>query len=122
MGGQVVNRLTHTLPMNVNCKVYFNNFFSSISLLNSLKEDRLRSVATIQKDQLKGANKLLLSEKDLKKKRCGAFDSVVKANSGVTVLRWFDNGLVQMVPNLIGSDVATQAQGWSKTERIFINM
>ena len=46
-GVKVVNRLTHTLPMNVNCKVYFNNFFSSISLLNSLKEDRLRSVATI---------------------------------------------------------------------------
>lgn len=91
--------------MNVNCKVYFDNFFPSISLMNSLKEDRLRSVATIRKDRLKGADKLLLSEKDLKKKGCGAFDSVIEANSGVTVLRWFDNGLVQMVSNFLGSTV-----------------
>ena len=45
--------------------------------MNSLKEDGLRSVATIRKDRLKGADKLLLSEKDLKKKGRGAFDSVV---------------------------------------------
>lgn len=103
MGGNVVKCLTGTLPMNVNCKVYFDNFFPSISLMNSLKEDRLWSVATIRKDRLKGADKLLLSEKDLKKKGCSAFDSVIEANSGVTVLRWFDNGLVQMVSNFIGS-------------------
>lgn len=82
--------------------------------MNSLKEGGLWSVATIQKDRLKGADKFLLSEKDLKKKGRGAFDSVVETNSGVTVLRWFDDGLVQMVSNLIGSDVATQAQQWSK--------
>jgi len=76
-GGNVVNRLTRTLPMNVNCKVYLDNFLSSIPLMNSLKEDGLRSVATIRKDRLKGADKLLLSEKDLKKKGRGAFDSVV---------------------------------------------
>ena len=82
--------------------------------MNSLKEGGLWSVATIQKDRLKGADMFILSEKDLKKKGRGAFDSVVKTNSGVTVLRWFDNGLVQMVSNFIGSDVATQARQWSK--------
>ena len=102
-------------------KVYFDNF-SSIALMNSLKEDGLWSVATIRKVQLKGAEKLSLSEKDLKKKGHGAFDSVVEANSGVTVLRWFDNGLVQMVSNFIGSDVATQARRWSKKGRRFINI
>ena len=80
--------------MNVNCKVYFDNFFSSIPLMNSSKEDVFWSVATIWKDQLKGADKLLLSEKVLKKKDSGAFDCVVEANSGLTVVRWFDNGLV----------------------------
>lgn len=60
------------------------------------------NVATIWKDPLKGADNLFLSEKDLKKEGHGAFDSVVEANSGVTVLRWFDNGLVQMVSNFIG--------------------
>ena len=80
--------------------------------MNSLKEDGMWSIAT----------KLLLSEKDLKKKRRGAFDSVVEANSGVTEMRWFDNGLVQTVSNFIGSDVAIQAQRWSKKELGFINI
>ena len=52
-----------TIPMNVNCKVYFDNFFSSSSLMNFLKEDGLWSVATIRKDRLKGVDKFLLSEK-----------------------------------------------------------
>ena len=104
--------------MNVNCKVYFDNFFPSISLMNSLKEHRLWSVATIRKDRLKGADKLLLSEKDLKKKGCGAFDSVVEADSGVTLLRWFKNSLVQMVSNF----VTQQARRWSKKEHRFINV
>jgi len=84
--------------------------FSSIPLMNSLKEDGLWSVATIRKDRLKGADKLLLSEKDLKRKGHGAFDSVVEANSRVIVLMWFDNGLVQRLSNFIGNDVATQAR------------
>ena len=67
MGGNVLYRLMRTLPNNVNCKVYFD-IFSPISLMNSLKEHGLWSVATNRKDELKGADKLYLSEKDLKKK------------------------------------------------------
>ena len=122
IGGNVVTRLTRTLPMNLNCKVYFDNFFSSIPLMNSLKEDGLWAVATIRKDRLKGADKHLLSEKDLKKKGRGTFDSVVEANSGVTVLRWFDNGLVQLISNFIGNDPASQVRRWSKKERRFIHI
>ena len=109
MGGNVVYRLTQTLPRNVNHKVFFDNFFSSIALMNCLKKDAFWAVATIQKDRLKGAAGHLLSEKDLKKKGRGSFDYVVEANSGVTVLRWFDNGLVQMVSNYVGNDLASRA-------------
>ena len=70
----------------------------------------------------KRCREALAVREDLKKKGRGAFDSVVEANSGVTVVRWFDNGLVQMVSNFIGGDVATQARRWSKKERRFINI
>lgn len=75
-------------------------------------------VVIIRKGWLKGADKLLLLEKDLKKKGCGAFDSVVEADSGVTLLRWFENSLVQMVSNF----VTQQARRWSKKEHRFINV
>lgn len=85
--------------------------------MNCLKKDAFWAVATIRKDRLKGAAGHLLSEKDLKKKGRGSFDYVVVANSGVTVLRWFNNGLVQMVSNYVGNDLASQARRWSKEGR-----
>ena len=57
-----------------------------------------------------------MSKTNLKKKGRGSFDYVVEANSGVTVLRWFDNGLVQLLSNYVGNDLALQAQHWSKKE------
>lgn len=66
-------------------------------------------MATIHKDCLNGADKHLLSEKELTKKGRGSFDFVVEVNSGVTVIRWFDNGLVQLLSNYVGNDLAAQA-------------
>lgn len=90
--------------------------------MNHLKKDGFWAVATIRKDRLKGADRHLLAENELKKKGCGSFDYVVEANSGVTVLRWFDNGLVQLLSNYIGNDLATQARRWSKKEGRFISI
>ena len=122
MGGNVVCRLTQSLPKNVNHKVFFDNFFSSVALMNHLKKDGFWAVAAIRKDRLKGADRHLLPEKELKKKGRGSFDYVVEANAGVTVLRWFDNGLVQLLSNYIGNDLATQARRWSKKEGRFISI
>ena len=38
MGGNVVHRLTKSLPYHQNFKLYFDNFFSSVTLMNILKE------------------------------------------------------------------------------------
>jgi len=73
MGGNVVYRLTRTLPRNVNYKVFFDNFFSSISLMSCLKNDGFWAVATIRNDRLKGAQNHLQSE-ELKKSGRGSFD------------------------------------------------
>ena len=92
MGGNVVSRLTQSFTKNVNHKVFFHNFFSSIAIMNHLKKDGFWAVATICKDRLKGADKHLLSEKELKEKGCGSFDFVVEVNSAVMAIVWFDNG------------------------------
>lgn len=122
MGGNVICRLTQSLPKNVNHKVFFDNFFSSIAIMNHLKKDGFWAVATIRKDRLKGADKHMLAEKELKKKGRGSFDYVVEANSGVTVIRWFDNGLVQLLSNYVGNNLAAQARRWSRKERRFISI
>jgi hypothetical protein len=40
MGGNVVRRLCETLPSNVNHKLYFDNYFSSLKLLQYLKSKK----------------------------------------------------------------------------------
>ena len=47
MSGNVVYRLTRTLPRNVIHKVFFADFFSSIALMNCLKKDAYWAFATI---------------------------------------------------------------------------
>ena len=66
MGGNVVCCLTQSLPKKVNHKVFFDNFFSSVALMNHLKKDGFWAC-------LKGADRHLLAEKELKKKGCGSF-------------------------------------------------
>ena len=67
MGGNVVYRLTQTLPLNKNYKVFFDNFFSSIALLKLLKKEWLLAVPTLRKDRLKDAGKFLKNENEPKK-------------------------------------------------------
>lgn len=62
--------------------------------MNYLKNDGFQVVVIIYKDRLKGVDKYLFLEKELKKKGRGFFDFVVEVNLGVIVIRWFDNGLV----------------------------
>lgn len=50
------------------------------------------------------------------------FDYVIEANLGVTVPRWFDNGLVLMVSNYAENDLASQARCWSKKEGRFTDI
>ena len=68
MGGNVVHRLTKNLPYHQNFKLYFDNFFSSVTLMNILKEQGILAVVTLRKDRMKRSQNNLLPEKELKKK------------------------------------------------------
>ena len=67
MGGNVVHHLTKNLPYHQNFKLYFDNFFSSVTLMKFSKEKAILAVATLRKDRMKGSQNHLLSENDLKK-------------------------------------------------------
>ena len=50
-----------------------------------------------------GANKELKTEKELKKLGREAMNWRVDANSGITVIRWYDNGVVQLASSYVGN-------------------
>ena len=101
--GNLVLRLTSRLPDNVGHKVYFDNLFSSIPFLRHLQDQGISCVSTIRADRLMGANKVSKTEKELKKFGRGAMDWRVDANSGITVIRWYDNGVIQLASSYVGN-------------------
>ena len=89
--------------------------------MKKLKEDGFLAVATIRKDRMKDADKNLLSEKELKKGR-GSSDYLVEANTGVTVVKWFGNSVVQLISNYVGKDLGDQCRRYNKKHRQFVYM
>ena len=112
VGGNVVKRLVAGLKKDCGHKVYFDNYFSSVNLLKYLKKEGIWAVGTIRGDRLKGAAKILKSKKDLLKNGRGSSDSCVDANSNISIVRWLDNGLVQLISNYVGDDAGTKARRW----------
>ena len=114
--GNLVLRLTAGLSSNVGHKVYFDNLFSSIPLLCHLQERGIWCVSTIRANRMLGANKDLKIEKQLKELGRGSMDWRADANSGITAIRWYDNGIVQLVSTHIGNQQGKKVGRWSAKE------
>jgi hypothetical protein len=104
LGGNVVLHLCKHLPCGQNFKIYFDNYFTGIPLLVELKEMGFLAVGTIRKNRLKGADKLMLSEREMKKQGRGSKDWRYDDVTGVTIVAWFDNACVTLASNYIGSE------------------
>ena len=113
----MVARLSSTLHRNVGYKLYFDNYFSSVALMQYLQKERIWAVATIRADRLKGVDKVLEDKKSLSKKGRRSSDWCVDANSNVVIVRWMDNGVFQLSSNYIGKDDGSKAQRWSAREK-----
>ena len=79
-----------------------------------LKEKGILPVATLWKDRMKGSQNHLLSENDLKKRGRGSHDYVVEANSGIIIVRWYDNNCVQLISNYLTNEAGENARRWNK--------
>ena len=111
--GNLVLRLCKGIPHNQGYKVFFDNLFTSIELIKELKSRGIWSAGTIRANRLKGAQRNLKSYKDLKKEGRGAVDYQVDANSNVVIVRWYDNGVVQLASTFLGIDMGLQVRRWS---------
>ena len=65
---------------NVGHKDFFDNLFSSVELVESLKEDGIYFVGKIHANMLQGAQKILKCKQELEKLERGAYDFCVDSN------------------------------------------
>ena len=115
-------RLCSNLPNNLNFKVYFDNFFTSIPLIRELRKDGILSLGTIRQNRTLGASKVLRSDKDLKKDGRGSSDWRTDVSSNVTVLKWCDSNVVHLANGFIQPGNSDKVKRWSKSESKYLEI
>jgi len=100
LGLNVVNTMADIVIRHSQAKYHqllFDNFFTSISLIQSLSEKGVRCVRTISDNRSGGASKTLLSKTGMKKKELGFFDYCCGVQ--IFMLKWQDNSTVTIASN-----------------------
>ncbi|KAF2351878.1 PiggyBac transposable element-derived protein [Trinorchestia longiramus] len=100
LGGDVVLSLLSVIK-NKNHKVYMDNYFSSLPLMEKLKTKKILACRTIRSNR-----KDMPQLKDDKSLKRGQFD-YRSTPSGITVYKWKDSKSVHLVSNYHGIDITS---------------
>ncbi|XP_028173039.1 piggyBac transposable element-derived protein 3-like [Ostrinia furnacalis] len=88
LGAKIVLALCKNIPDRACSVVYFDNFFTSMELVNYLREQMgIFSLGTIRSNRLRGAENKLLPDKVLKKKSKGTYSQVVCNKNKLCVVK-----------------------------------
>ena len=101
LGEKVVLSLTEDIIGNFH-EVYFDNYFTSANLLESLKGKHVLACGTIKTNR-KGLPQNMASDKSLER---GEFDWRV-SNDELTFFKWKDNKSVHLLSNFHGTETTT---------------
>ncbi|KAG0414983.1 hypothetical protein HPB47_007864 [Ixodes persulcatus] len=115
LGGSIVMRLVEHLPKFKNFKCFFDNYFTSVPLLRELKAVGIWAVGTIRANRLQGC--ALKSEKEMRREGRGSLDAKVVREGDVTIVRWQDNGIVNVASTFVGIGEATTVRRWSESTK-----
>lgn len=120
--GDLVMHLCENLPKHKNHKVYFDNYFTSLPLLQSLKENGILALGTLRPNRMVGAQKLLKTDKDLKSEGRGSYDWRVDCLSDIRLLKWYDNSIVHLASTFIGCNLGEKVRKWSAKDKKYISI
>ena len=115
MSANVVFKMASSLPDEHNFKLFADNFFSSLPLVQELKKRDILYVGTIRLPRLKKCP--LMVEKDLKKKGRGGYDYRLDKTSNTIAVRWFDNKAVNLVSSYAGIEPVGTVRRYDRSLR-----
>ncbi|XP_015438099.1 PREDICTED: piggyBac transposable element-derived protein 3-like, partial [Dufourea novaeangliae] len=120
ISSDIVLHLASNVRQHKNYKLYFDNWFTSISLMIALKEKGILAVGTIRSNRMK--NCCLMNEKELMKKGRGSYDFKFEVAHNLVVCRWYDNKSVQLVSNYIAEKPVSECKRWCRKEKKYLNI
>ncbi|KAK3741125.1 hypothetical protein RRG08_042492 [Elysia crispata] len=89
IGGVVVMKLCENILRHQNCKLFADNFFTSLQLVKKLQNLEIQFTGKVRANRLKGCNSL--NEKSLQAEGRDSFNQKVELDSTIVAVRWFDN-------------------------------
>ncbi|KAB0790775.1 hypothetical protein PPYR_15415 [Photinus pyralis] len=119
--GDVILRLSDDIQ-HKNHKLFFDNLFCSVPLLQELKQRKIWATGTLRGNRLSGAGECLMSEKDMKKQGRGT-SSVVSTESGdITITKWMDSNAIHIGSTCAGVEPQSSVKRWSKPNKTTIEV
>ena len=116
MGGSVVIDLIAELQEEEGRSYHltFDNLFTSLNLVDVLTEKNIACTGTIRSNHLQDCP--VKDVPDMKKTARGTSDYATDIKSGLAVVRWNDNNIVNVVSNKVGVKPLQTAKRWSRSE------
>ena len=118
LGGSIIMHLVENIPQNENFKVFFDNHFTSITLLLELKALGMYSLGVVKSNQRAGA--VLKHKSSMQKEGRGSMDSPVTKFREVVVVRWYDNSSVNVASTFVGIGTTDVVNRWKTKEKTFV--
>ena len=119
LGGNVALTLTQYCNVPAGSRLYFDNWFTSLSLLDRLKSDGIGGTATIRADRCEKAP--VQSKKELEKKGRSSFSYASNGKKNMQV-RWCDNSVVSVASNCTLTGSKKLVPRWSRQQKKTIDV
>ena len=118
LGPKVVNELLEVVNDSKTHDVYFDNFFTSLPLLEELKKKSIPATGTVRINRLPGLPPP--GNKEMEKKERG-FMSIC-STADVCVVRWVDNKVVTVASNYLTHEPNQNCKRYSKAMKARIDV
>jgi len=115
LGGSVVLDLIKDLSVGPKCRLYFDNFFTSLHLLDNLTARGVGAAGTLRSNRTDRCP--LIPPSEMKKKDRGHIDHRYDKRGKVIVIRWHDNSPVTIASNVYGVQPVDKAKRWSNATK-----
>ncbi|XP_077376451.1 piggyBac transposable element-derived protein 2 [Festucalex cinctus] len=107
--GDVVLKMTSTLPRGRNHKVFAGDVFTTVPLAERLKQRGIYFIGAVPTNKVKSCQ--LMDEKEFKSKGRGCVDFRVNQDHDV-VVRWYDGKAVNLLSSFVGVEPLRNVKRW----------
>ena len=119
-----VLHLAQTIPSNKNPIIFFDNWFTSLPILEHLASQKIWCCGTVRANRLPGIPKGENVDKELEKKGRGSYEELVSDNTSheVCYVKWHDNKIVNIVSNFARASPVTVVERYDSKQKKVVDV